>query len=601
MVARARPRALKKFSVCDLVFGGGWTGRRLCLRDRARFITTSRTQEKLVELTALGIKAVQFDLMNDATWSNLPDKSDVEATIFTFEILSTQLSAFERLWNNHIASDRPVICLGTSSCFQGSDGYESVINETLPLTGLGVTGKSLEDRVKGEEWMLKNGATILHLTGIVGDEEVSDRKTGKVTPRTIRSFVSSGYFRNGLKLINAIHINDIYNIVLILIDKLRIERQEYVSEDSHGIRAIAGGERILASCGAFRVRDWVKELKLEPLPEILPPDVSMQGSKIVSIAKLSEFLPANYKWTLPLEGVEPVSQGLPTPDDEAHDKQWELMKSDFRGKWKGKTIWFKKDKGDERGGKMDHQAFIAEMNGSMLPEPDLVVKETQYHIYFLDADTGVWNGTGLAFAPNGVTRFPLTRKTFNESGRTFCFKGIGARCSLNTNEKKLGCELNFLYERSRSMIVSMYMLNEATGKLLLDSVGITTFRCAYGCNFALKPPQAEGKKNLSVYLKSLEGKSCRRQRLNNMRVFDTSDGVVCEYPTRAVLSFSDPDRVVQLFDDDLVCSIPSEVQAGHGCEMVLGCFHTMDYAQFVTVTYNSSGTLEHFTQEKWSN
>ena len=154
-----------------LVLGGGWTGRRLCLRDRARFVTTSRTQEKLVELTALGISAVQFDLMDDKTWNNLPNKADVEATIFTFEILSTQLPAFERLWKNHIASNRPVVCFGTSSCFQGDCDHESVINETLPLTGLGVSGASLEDRVKGEEWMLKNGATILHLSGIVGDEE----------------------------------------------------------------------------------------------------------------------------------------------------------------------------------------------------------------------------------------------------------------------------------------------------------------------------------------------------------------------------------------------------------------------------------------------
>ena len=347
-----------------LVLGGGWTGRRLCLRDRARFVTTSRTQEKLVELTALGISAVQFDLMDDKTWNNLPNKADVEATIFTFEILSTQLPAFERLWKNHIASNRPVVCFGTSSCFQGDCDHESVINETLPLTGLGVSGASLEDRVKGEEWMLKNGATILHLSGIVGDEE-SDKKIGHITPRTIRSFISKGYVRNGLSLINAIHINDIYKIVLILIERLKVEHQQNTqsqesqdtNKDSVGIHA--SGERILASCGAFRVKDWVGMLKYDPLPEIRPPDVSMQRSKIISIAKLSAFLPADYKWTLPLEGVEPVSRvanGWPYTrhwSGWSNTRQWESMKSHFRGNWHGLGSLYTKDKGDEKGFKMD--------------------------------------------------------------------------------------------------------------------------------------------------------------------------------------------------------------------------------------------------------
>ena len=76
--------------------------------------------------------------------------------------------------------------------------------------------------MKGEEWVLMNSATILHLTWIVGDEE-SDGKFGKSTPRTIRSFISKGYFRDGLRLVDAIHINDIYKITLVLIGRLKLE------------------------------------------------------------------------------------------------------------------------------------------------------------------------------------------------------------------------------------------------------------------------------------------------------------------------------------------------------------------------------------------
>ena len=61
-----------------------------------------------------------------------------------------------------------------------------------------------------------------------------------------------------------------------------------------GLEVYARGERILASCGAFKVRDWVKALKLDPMPEMLPPVVITQQSKITSIAKLSAFLPADY-------------------------------------------------------------------------------------------------------------------------------------------------------------------------------------------------------------------------------------------------------------------------------------------------------------------
>ena len=591
-----------------LVLGGGWTGRRICLRDPTRFVTTTRTQEKLSELTSLGINAVQFDLMDDTTWSNLPDKSDVEATIFTFEILSTQLALFVRLWKNHIASDKPVLCFGTSSCFQGGGDHMSVINESLPLTGKGVTGASLEDRVKGEEWMLKNGATILHLTGTVGDEE-SDGKFGKSTPRTIRSFISKGYIRNGLRLVNVIHINDIYKIALVSIERLRLEHQQNTQDVStkDGLEVHARGERILASCGAFRVRDWVEALKFDPLPEILPPDVTMQRSKIVSIAKLSAFLPADYKWTLPL-AVEPVSRGLPTigplaptgVDGVAHDRQWELMKSNFRGKWHGKMIWYKKDKDDEKSSKMDHQAFIAEMKGPILPKPDLVSEGCQYHIYFLDADTGIWHGTGLRFAPNGEKILTLSRKTYNKSGKSFNFKGMGGQCSVDTNENIFAAELNFFYKRSRSMIIAMYKLDSAMGKLLLDSIGVSPFRCSLGCEFPLKPSQVQVRGSLDTLLVSLEGKSCRKQWMSCTYVLnETSDGKVCEYPTKAVLFFSDPNRVVQLFDDDLMCSVPSEVQAGSGCELVLGCFHTTDYAQFITLTYDSNGKIERFTLEKW--
>lgn len=279
-----------------LVLGGGWTGSRICLRDPSRFITTTRNADRLAELSSLGIKAVNFDLLKEKTWPNLPPKSDVEATICTFEILSSQLPQLERLFEEHIPMNWPIICFGTSSCFQ-SKGYMSVVDETAPLTS--VTGASLADRVNGEEWILAKGATVLHISGIVGDSDASDCGCGP--PRTIKSFLSRGFIKNGLRLINFIHINDIYKITLFMIDQL---------QENEAVKPKIKGQRILTSCGAFRVQEWVKALNMDPLPEIIPPDDTMKTSKILSTAKLHSILPKDYKWTLPVAGVEPVSRGL---------------------------------------------------------------------------------------------------------------------------------------------------------------------------------------------------------------------------------------------------------------------------------------------------
>ena len=273
----------------------------------------------------------------------------------------------------------------------------------------------------------------------------------------------------------------------------------------------------------------------------------------------------------------------------------------FRGKWQGKTTWYKRDKGEENGGKLDHETFIAEMKGTTLPAPVLIIEKSQYHIYFLDADTGVWHGTGLRFTPNSEKVIPLSRKTHNESGTSFIFQGMGGQCSVDTSSDVFAAELNFFYEQSRSMIIVMYSLDSTSGRLLLDSVGIASFRCGLGSDFPLKPPQSKVRGSVDNFLQSLQGKMCRRQWRSYTRALDeTNGGELCEYPTNSIQLFSDPERVVQLFDDDLVCSIPADIQAGGGCELVFGCFHTPKYAQMLTLTYDTNGKIERYTLEKWS-
>jgi hypothetical protein len=169
-----------------------------------------------------------------------------------------------------------------------------------------------------------------------------------------------------------------------------------------------------------------------------------------------------------------------------------------------------KNKGNGNGGNMDHHTFIAEMKGSTLPAPALI-KNSQYHIYFLDAETGVWRGTGLRFT-SGEKVLPLSRKTYTTESN-FNFQGMGGQCNVDTNTDSFRAELNFFYERSRSMIIAMYYLDSTRDSLLLDSVCIMIcpFRCGLGCAFPLKPLQSEARGSVDALLLSLQGKTCHKQ------------------------------------------------------------------------------------------
>ena len=396
----------------------------------------------------------------------------MSATVITFALTSSQLPSLKKVLTEHVAADKPILCLGTTSAFQVGD-HESVVDETTPMTGISITGASLADRTEAENWMLSKGATVLHLSGIVGDKEESDASYGE--PCSVGSFFQKGYARNGLKLINLIHVKDILNVINLFL------------EDDGQAKAIKG-ERIILSCGAFRLQDLAKGLGVDPLPENPPPDETMKGSKIISIAKLCSLLPADYEWTLPVPGVEPASRGIATegpltyyPNYAARNRQWELMKCYLKGKWQGTAMWYEAQ---------DHSTFVQSLKNEKLPSPSSLVP-SEYHIYFIDADTGIWHGKGLRFAPGGKKILNISRKTTNNLGKSFMFGGAAGQCSVDFKSGLFGAELNFFYERSRSMIIPIYKPDSTSSKFLLDTLCVVPFRCGYGHNFPLKPPQSE--------------------------------------------------------------------------------------------------------------
>ena len=272
-----------------LILGGGWVGARLCLQNPSSYIVTSRSKDKLVELQSLGLEAIEFDLAREDTWSNLPSKELVSATVITFPVLAPQVSTLNKLLEKHIPVGVPLLCVGTASIFHVAE-YNCVINESTPFTDkehLSLSGESLLERAEGESWILSKGAAVLNLSGIVGNEkeEICYKK-----PRYVGSFMK--YAQNGLKLVNLIHVNDICNIIKFFICKNEVVR----------------GERVISSCGAFRWKDLAQGLGAPPLPELVPSKENMKGSKICSTDKLRSMLPQDYEWTMPVPGVKPVSK-----------------------------------------------------------------------------------------------------------------------------------------------------------------------------------------------------------------------------------------------------------------------------------------------------
>ncbi len=90
-----------------------------------------------------------------------------------------------------------------------------------------------------------------------------------------------------------------------------------------------------------------------------------------------------------------------------HDRQWELNRLNFEGRWCGPSDWYERSAG----------------GGLDLARPSTSVADTCYTISFTGADTGLWDGRGLRFAPQGRRQLPLTRAGYNQGGQCWQFRG----------------------------------------------------------------------------------------------------------------------------------------------------------------------------------
>lgn len=148
------------------------------------------------------------------------------------------------------------------------------------------------------------------------------------------------------------------------------------------------------------------------------------------------------------------------------DRQWRLNRENFEGCWQGASQWYLRDGAPP----LD------------LTRPSRVIADTRYAISFQDADTGLWDGSGLLFAPDGRRQLPLSRQTYNQGGSCWQFLGAGGQSSLRVDAgaPRFGHEINLFDRRSRSMLVLLWDRQAAGGPLAwrLSAVAAVPFRCS---------------------------------------------------------------------------------------------------------------------------
>lgn len=163
------------------------------------------------------------------------------------------------------------------------------------------------------------------------------------------------------------------------------------------------------------------------------------------------------------------------------DRQWRLNRENFEGCWQGTSHWYLRRDGNGNG--------VCDGSGSLdLARPSRVIEHTRYAISFSDADSGLWEGSGLLFAPGGERRLPLSRQSYNRGGSCWQFRGAGGQSSLRVDPgaPRFGHEINLFQGRSRSMLVLLWE-PDGDGSWRLASVGAVAFRC--GLSEPVEPPR----------------------------------------------------------------------------------------------------------------
>ncbi len=169
------------------ILGAGYVGMALL----QRFPAADSTHRRFVSQ----LRSHQFDLGDPSTWRNPPLGG--RKVIWTFP--AAPLDRVQAFFDQRLRDARGLIVLGSTSAYLTSDGEAgAAIDEEVPLD-LG------QPRVQGEEWLRIQGATVLQLAGIFGPGREPD------------GWLRRGRIKDGAKIVNLIHVDDIVAVIAHLI------------------------------------------------------------------------------------------------------------------------------------------------------------------------------------------------------------------------------------------------------------------------------------------------------------------------------------------------------------------------------------------------
>lgn len=192
---------------------------------------------------------IVFDLENETTWKNLPK---VDNVIWTFP--ARPLDLVERFYEERLSEVKNLIVLASTSCYINKRQKEK-IDESSPLNENII-------RVRGEEFLRKQGATVMCLAGIYDSE------------RNPLNWMEKRLIRNPSKVVNLIHTEDIVSII------------------EHFLKMPKPGERFNISDGVPRTWQEIGdkagfEFRMDPEREV---------SKLLSNAKLKKVLHPRFQF-----------------------------------------------------------------------------------------------------------------------------------------------------------------------------------------------------------------------------------------------------------------------------------------------------------------
>lgn len=260
------------------------------------------------------------------------------------------------------------------------------------------------------------------------------------------------------------------------------------------------------------------------------------------------------------------------------DRQWELNRRNFAGRWCGESHWFLR----AQDGVLD------------LERPSRVIPDTCYAIRFFDDDHGEWDGSGLLLAPGGCRRLELARDSYNRGGQCWQFEGAGGQSSLTRDPAaaRWGHEINLFHGRSRSMLVLLWGRQgpggEGSGedRWRLEAVGAVAFRCSL--TTPPDPPRGSAQDAWTL-LAAQRGWPGQLERLRP----EAESGE--PPPPEACAPFA-PEAfalhpVTAAFADGLVCSVP-EWLPEEAFTLQVGCRLGEGRFDQISLQFNPEGRLE---------